>query len=470
MKRSIVNLIASLLLLGLGWLVPHSVFQVSLETAPTAALIPALETTPVISAGEPTAIPTADVFVPAPTDIPTPVRDPYGEVYFTIITPKEYIPPAEPPAGVDESTARLARLPGSCVVSLTTCPAPETIQTPFNMREVYMVGGDGLVWSPDGRYGLLVTHPEDELSAGKTKEELEKIAKQSPEEFQVNPSTIYLYDADLNTWQVVYTAERKFFYSPTWSPDGQWIAFQVLTSQWAFHASQPDDGIYLVRPDGSEAHQISAGNASIEGWVGNSLFLRQVNGLYPSQDTTFELLTLDGKITPLFDSQRMAFSALAPDGSSLLVADAQGEVTGLPVKSVDLLALDGSVIQTFGAFSNRTTSLYPLAWSPDSSLVAFANLRRVYVGTRTAQAITSGGMIGIPVDDTLREVYVADDTHVSPSFWQLQFSHDNKYLLMDVYDGTPRLVVVSLETGQAAEVIWKDESSSEQATSYSWRP
>lgn len=469
MKRSLINLVASLVLLGLGWLVPHSVFSVGLETAPTATSIVPTGTVSAIAPQAETGIPTATAFVPAPTDIPTPMPDPYGEVYFTILTPKVYLPPAEPPVGVDETAYRLARLPGSCVVGLMPCPAPETIQTPFNMRDVYMVDGRGLVWSPDGRYALLVIHPEDELSAGKTKEEMAKIANQSPEEFQINPSTLYLYDAELDIWKIVYSAERKFFYSPTWSPDGQWIAFQVLSSQWAFHAAQPDDGLYLVRPDGTEPHQIGSGNASIQGWVGNSLFLRRVTGLYPAQQESFELLTLDGKITPLFDAQRVAFYALAPDGGSLLAADAQGEFSGSPVKSVDLLALDGGVIQNFGTFSNQTGSIYPLAWSKDASRVAFASLRRVYVGTPTVQAAPSG-MAGLPADGTLREVYVADDRYVSPSIWQLQFSHDNQYLLMDVYDGQPRLVVVSLKTGQAAEVIWKEASSDEQATAYSWRP
>ena len=464
MKRSIFNLIASLLLLGLGWLVPHSIFNVSLETSPSPdpALSAALTSAP---APESTIAPQV---TPAPTDLPGPERDPYGEVYFTIITPKEYVPPAEPPVGVDESTARLARLPGSCVVGLDVCPAVETIETPFNMKDVYRSDGGGLVWSPDGRYGLLVTHPEDELSTGKTKDELDFLTSQSPSDFQVNPSTLYLYDAEMNAWQMVYRAERKFFYSPTWSLDGQWIAFQTLTSPWAFHPAQADDGIYLVRPDGSDVRQISTVNASILGWVGNSLLLRQVNQPYPSLDTTFVMLSLDGKITPLFDSQRVAFYSLAPDGGSLLAADAQGETTGLPIKSVDLLALDGSIIQGFGAFSNSATSIFPLVWSRDSSWVAFASSRRVYVGARTAQP-SQGVQAGLPADGSVREVYIADDTYVSPSFWNFQFSADNKYLLMDVYDGMPRLMVVALETGQANEVIGKDMYSSEQATSYSWR-
>jgi hypothetical protein len=467
MKRSLLNLLISVILLGLGWVVPHSLFSVTLETAPASA--------PVL-VGEPSVAPTpaapgAQTVSPDPTDIPAPMGDPYGEFYFTIVTPKEYYPPAEPPAEIiDESTHRLARLPGSCVVGLAECPAAETVETPFNMKDVYMTDGAGLVWSRDGRYGLLVTHPEDQLSAGKTKEELEKIRQQSPAEYEISPSTIYSFDAQSNTWQVVYRTGRKFIYSPAWSPDGQWIAFQVLSSVWAFHPAQADDGIYVVHPDGSDPHQLNSGSASIHGWIGNSLLLRRVKGLYPALDYTVEMLTLEGEIKPLFESSRMAIYALAPDGGALLAAAAQGETAGSPVKAVDVLALDGSVIQTFGTFSNHSASVYPLAWSRDAAQVAFANMRRVYVGTRAAQPALPGGGAGLPADGTVREVYAADDTYVEPSFWNFQFSSDNKYLVMDVYAGIPQFVTVSLETGKAIPLEIKGMESGEQASSFSWRP
>jgi len=350
------------------------------------------------------------------------------------------------------------------------------VQTPFDMKDVYSNDSSGMTWSPDGRYGLLVTHPEDELSIGKTKEELQKIMSQSPSEFEIFPSTLYLFNTQTDTWNEVYHAERKFFSAPHWSPDGQWIAFSVTNSPWAFHPLDADDGIYIVHPDGTGLKRLSDIYATILGWIGNSILLEQPQGLYPSIDyRTYHMgmLSLDGEIKSLFESDRMAFYSLAPDGGALLVADSQGESAGfsLPIKRVDILALDGSVVHTFGAFSNHTSSIYPSVWSQDGSWVAFANQRRVYVGPRDGQgAGFPNDLVGIPPEGPVREVYVADDTYVEPSFWNFQFSSDNKYLLMDVYDGIPHFVVVSLETGQAIPLEITGMTSSEQASSFSWRP
>lgn len=478
MKRLLVGLIASALLLGLGLFLPHSIFEVTLETpTPTivASLFPQASPTPLPGVTEPpTALPDPTV-IPAPTDVPTPPPDPYGELYFTIVTPKEYYPPATPPPDVDESTQRLVRLPGSCVVGLEACPTVEAVQTPFDMKDVWNEA-PGMVWSPDGRYGLLILHPEDELSRGKTLEELEMLKTQDPSTFDISPSSVYLFDAQADTWREVYRAERKFFSSLRWSPDGQWIAFVVNTSVWAFHAPQADDGVYVIHPDGSALRQVSGMQAAttILGWIGNSIFLQRTQGLYPSADSRryrMEMLTLEGEAKFLFESDRMAYYALSPDGGALLVADAQGESLGAPTKTVDILALDGSVLHTLGTFPNHTSSIYPLAWSPDGSRVAFANLRRAYVGPREGQGEGFPREVaGIPADGPVQEVYLADDAYTPPSFCNLQFSADNRYLLMDVYEGLPHFVTVSLESGQATPLEIPGMTASEQATFFSWRP
>lgn len=231
--------------------------------------------------------------------------------------------------------------------------------------------------------------------------------------------------------------------------------FRVRSTVWAFHPLQADDGIYVIHPDGSGLKQLADVDATTLGWVGSSVVIQHTINPYPGFGYAIELLALNGQVTSLFDSTRMAYYDLAPDGGTLLVTDGQGENRGGSQKSVDLLALDGSVTHTFGIFSNMTQSIWITDWSSDSSQIAFANLRRVYVTPRSGEP---------------REVYLADDTYVEPSFWNMQFLPDQKSLLLDVYDGTPKLVVISLESGQSTVLTWEGMNPDEQATNFSWRP
>jgi len=470
MKRSLISLIASVLLLGLGWVVPHSVFDVDIATpTPLASptVLPSGSATTAVDPNRPTSMPAA-----------IEERDPYGELYFTIIRPKEYAPPATPPPGVDESTARLARLPGSCVVGLVACPAPEIVPTPFDMKDVLATGVDtgALTWSPDGRYGLLVIHPLDDLTRGGTAEEWEQLKKRSDlNELRVSASTLYLFDAETDTWSEIYRAERRFFYSARWSPDGQWIAFTVASSLLATHPSQADDGIYIIRADGSGLQRLG-GNGYVLGWVGKTILLFRF--LHPGSSVDFshavEKLDLDGRVTTLFESSRLVLYGLAPDGGSLLAADSATRDGGSPQRAVDVLALDGSVIHSLGTFSNGSSAVIPFVWSPDGSQVAFAHLRRLYVAPRVSQLDLPADTFGVPPDT--REVYVADDRSISPSYVGMQFSYDNKYLLAQVYEGTTRFVMVSLESGTSTALaiphmdpFVPDDNYLGDLSSFSWR-
>ena len=467
MKRILYTLLTATALLIGNYFFSNSTMEATIETPtplPSPTLIPFPGTVAPTSIGDPTIVTT-----------PVEERDPYGELYFSIVTPPEKY---DPPSGMDQNTYRLARLPGSCVVGLIECPEAEIMSTPFNMKDIWNEG-NGIAWSPNGEYGLLIAHPEDELSAGKTKEELDKIKHQSPSEFDISPSALYLFDPQANSWSAIYRAERKFFANVHWSPDGQWIAFTVNSSIWGFHSPQADDGVYVIHPDGSGLKQLSGMSAStyILGWIGNSILLQRAQGLYPtaeSRKSRMEILTLDGETKFLFETDRMAIFTLSPDGRALLAADSQGEPGVYPdshVKAVDALGLDGSVMNTFGAFNNDASSIYPVVWSRDGSMVAFANMRRAYVGPRDGQGDGFPvGILGIPPDGPVREVYLADDTYAPPSFSNFQFSSDNKYLLMDVYEGIPHFVVITLETGQSAILTMKGMTDLEQAFSFSWRP
>jgi hypothetical protein len=454
MKRPTVILSLSILILpivlmvmGCLGLIPHSVLEVAVVA--TGARDPALPTLPADSLAPTPTLPSSYSQDTAPAPTPTAVSDAiaqnalYSQVYFSLW---------------ELDGIRLVRLPGTCVVGVQGCPAmPETVQTPFDMKDVFNATTAGMPWSRDGRYAALTTHPADGLMDGRTKEELAQLEHQSPANFEVNPSTLYIYEPDATTWKAIYRADRKYLYTGVWSPDGQWLSFTMASSVWMFHPVQPDDGVYVIRPDGTGLQQLLKGNhPEILGWIGNSLVVRETLSTSPEWRFRTEMVGLDGQVKPLFESSRIAGYYLSPDGGALLAADSAIMDAPTPQKEVDLLALDGSIIHPFGVFNDRTSPISGSTWSPDGSLIAFASQRRAYVAPRD----------GLP-----REIYAAEDASVAdPSITNIQFSPDEEYLLLYVYDGRVKLVCVSLADGQVTTVQWLDKDELQQPSAFSWRP
>lgn len=449
MKQSISIPILTILILpivlltvGCLGLIPHSVFKVAVEpSAIPGKPIAFIYETPVPSLPEDYPQEKAPTQTASVVPSAEPQQDAYGQVYFSLW---------------EFNTIRLVRLPGACLVGLQACPEPETIATPFDMKDVFNTTTAGMPWSHDGRYAALTTHPQDALLEGRTKEELEQLKNQNPADFEVNPSTLFIYDSQANTWKEIYRADRKYIYTGVWSPDGQWLSFTMSSSVWAFHPSQEDDGVYIIHPDGTGLRQLVNTKSHILGWIGSSVVVEHTLTPSPMGTYRIEMLSLNGQVKPLFESSRIAFYYLSPDGGSLLATDSAVMDAPTPQKAVDLLALDGSITHPFGVFNNRTSPISGGTWSSDGSKIAFASQRRVYVAPRD----------GLP-----REVYAADDHFVdNPSITNLQFSPNQKYLLMDVYDGRVMLVSVSLEDGQAKPWQWPGEDDLQQPSAFSWQP
>lgn len=477
MKRPMSILILSilvfpivLLIVGCLGLIPHSVIKVTLEPSavpgnPIVMIPTPLPTLPP-DYSIPTLVPTLPpgVLTPtpvlplpqdyaltetAPTPYPTTTVDPqqaiYSQVYFTLWEQSR-------------NASRLVRLPGACLVGLQYCPEPETIQTPFDMKDLLITTTSGMPWSRDGRYAAMVTHPQDALLEGATKEELEQLEKKNPADFEINPSTLYIYDTLTNTWKEIYRANRKYIDMGVWSPDGQWFSFTMASSMWAFHPFQADDGVYIIHPDGTGLRKLlNANRPAILGWIGSSIVVMESSWTSAADGTSrIEMITQGGELKPLFETSRIAFYFLDPNGGSLLATDSAVLDAPTPQKAVDLLALDGSVLHSYGVYNNWTSPISGGTWSGDGSQIAFASQRRVYVAPRN----------GMP-----REVYVADDHFVDdPSITNIQFSPNQKYLLMQVYDGRVKLVSVSLENAQAAPLPWPYNDDFKQPSFFSWQP
>ena len=438
-KRSIIYLLAAVLVLGLAWILPHSPFSVSIESGKQDPGVAQANNAP------PTPVETQNLAsLPPDATGATPAGP--GDVYFLLRDA--------------DGAGRLARLPGECVTGKTPCPEPETVQAPFDLRDLFLTAPALMAWSPDAKYAALVTHPKDDLSKGSTPAELQALKSQSPDQFKVAASTVYLFDAETSAWRELYRLDRKYIYAPVWSANGQWLAFAVRSSPWAFHPNQADDGVYVIHPDGSGLKQLSSADGVVLGWVGSSVAIQRRTKPYPALDAAIELLSLNGGVTSLFTSARPALYQLSPDGGALLAIDSGSEDNVIPLKAADVLALDGSITHSLGSFDNRTGVALGF-WSPDSTLAGISSLRRAYVSA-------AGG--------APRQVYQANDAYVEPSIPYMQFSRDNQFLLLSVWDGIPKLVIVSLENDQARTVTWggiKPEDfdfSGQTADYFSWQP
>jgi hypothetical protein len=315
-------------------------------------------------------------------------HDPLGEVYFFVSDHK-----------YGNEKIQLMRVPGSCAAGLNPCPEAEVITTPFDLK----FSLTSLIWSPSGDAAAFA-YPVSE---------------------EGNRAALFLFDPQAETWQSL--AEFNFIDPPSWSPDGEWLAFRVQDGEGS-------DENYAIRRDGSQLMNLSANEDLpadgfpyvLSGWIHNRVLLHSLNN-----GVLYSLRIEDGLVIPLFETP-LAKSDLvvpSPDGYFLAYTDASDQTITLK-----LLTPDGKTARELAAFPRA--SIYPIVWSPDGVSLAFARMTGHPAEGQDIYVIGQDGR-------NLQQVYHSNSATIN----HLVFSPDGKHLLFQDDDAAGRhIFIIDLST------------------------
>jgi Tol biopolymer transport system component len=239
------------------------------------------------------------------------------------------------------------------------CPPLEVIPTPFPFNFTI----NALSWSPDGKYAAFSYSDQPNGS----------------------PTKLWLFDAAAKTWTSL--AQFPYIDPPFWSPDGSWIAFRTQDGLGG-------EDVYVVRPNGSELKSVSTalpveGRPYImDGWYTENIIMR--SALLGSAGSIYLVRAANGQARPMFETALMKSQFIASPDAGFLAYDELDVNT--QTHALKVMEPDGANAVTIANFTGG--SIYPMIWSPDSSLIAFnyyssfANgdpSAEVYVVTRTGQ-------------------------------------------------------------------------------------
>jgi hypothetical protein len=343
-------------------------------------------------------------------------NDALGQLYFFTL-----------PHQADQS-AQLVRLPGSCVVGLTSCPQLETVSVPFPFN----FNLNALSWSPDGK---LAAFAYSDNANG-------------------TPTKLWLFDPSTNQWTSL--AEFPFIDPPFWSPDGTWVAFRVQDGVGG-------EDIYAVHRDGTELKNLTAsGNLPtdgrpyvMDGWLTENIIVR--SGLPGSTGGVYLLRVSDGSVRPMFETLLTKATFIpSPDNAWIAYDDYD---YNSQKHSIKLMEPDGANPVELASYAGG--SLYPIVWSPNGRQLAYV----YYVNSVSGQPSADVYMID-------RDGKGSKQVYKGVTVGHVLFSPDGKYLLVEETTSPTggHLFVVNLDTLEQKIISAPGLSLDTDWYAPSWRP
>lgn len=165
---------------------------------------------------------------------------------------------------------------------------------------------------------------------------------------------VYVVDTEGKNWKKL-TTETGFYYSPTWSPDGHWIAY--------FMNSKNTFGIFVVNIDGSRSRRVDIGYPPLQiAWSPDG-----EKFAYDGGDDLYVYNLTSGARTRLTNLTLYEGSPTwSPDGKKIAYLQQREDITN--GAELYIINADGSGKRRVTDVVNRHSRL---GWSPDGQKIAF---------------------------------------------------------------------------------------------------
>lgn len=391
------------------------IFLTACSSSPTPASffdVPPVTSTPVLGT-TPGPIPPAEA-TPLGAESFSGSAQEAGELYF-FLQPR-----------IGGGVIELVKVSAACITDPVNCPPLEKVPVPFAFNFTI----NALAWSRDGRYAAFSysSHPNG------------------------TPTQLWLFDAEAKTWKTL--AEFPYIDPPFWSPDGSWIAFRTQDGRGG-------EDVFIVHPDGSELKSISTdlpleGRPYImDGWYTENVIMR--SALPGANGNIYLVRAANGQARPMFETLLTKAQFIASPDAGFFAYDEYDYNS--QNHFVKVMEPDGANAGTIAQFTGG--SIYPMIWSPDSSLIAFNYYGNMAGGNPTAEVFIvkrTGG--------DLKSVYKGN------TVGRLLFSPTGKYLLIEETTSATggHLFLVDLASSKVGILQAPGLSTDYDWYAPSWRP